>query len=138
MNYPERPTENDKIAYKTFFVSIGNILPCDICRKHYKEHSEKFPIDYALENRRALVQWLIDIHNEANKSLGKQVWTYDQVISYYKKLYSGSIEVSPSIPVKKVIKPEQNNQSNNLESYLYILNISIIAVIVFYLLWKKL
>ena len=36
-----------------------------------------------------LVQWLINIHNEVNKELGKPLYTYEQVIEEYKyKLFN--------------------------------------------------
>jgi len=83
-NYPKEPTEKDKQIYVSFFKSLENILPCEKCAYHYKRHLEEYPIEEALETRETMVQWLISIHNEVNKELGKPLYTYDQVIEEYK------------------------------------------------------
>ncbi len=45
---------------------------------------KKHPIEYALSaGRVGLVKWVIDIHNEVNKSLEKPTLTYDEVIEIY-------------------------------------------------------
>ena len=36
-SYPINPTEIDKREYKQYFTLIGDILPCIICKKSYKE-----------------------------------------------------------------------------------------------------
>ena len=36
-NYPENPSFIDKQHYETFFLSLQNVLPCSICREHYKK-----------------------------------------------------------------------------------------------------
>ena len=83
-NYPKEPTEKDKQIYVSFFKSLENILPCEKCAYHYKRHLEEYPIEEALETRETMVQWLISVHNEVNKELGKPLYTYDQVIEEYK------------------------------------------------------
>tara|TARA_Y100000287_G_C14185743_1_gene337428 strand:- start:182 stop:589 length:408 start_codon:yes stop_codon:yes gene_type:complete len=83
-NYPKEPTDKDKQIYVSFFKSLENILPCEKCAYHYKRHLEEYPIEEALETRETMVQWLISVHNEVNKELGKPLYTYDQVIEEYK------------------------------------------------------
>jgi hypothetical protein len=83
-NYPKEPTDKDKQIYISFFKSLEHILPCEKCAYHYKRHLEEYPIEEALETRENMVQWLISVHNEVNKELGKPLYTYDQVIEEYK------------------------------------------------------
>ena len=84
MNYPKEPTEKDKLIYVNFFKELQNILPCEKCAYHYKRHLEDYPIEEALGSREAMIQWLINIHNEVNKELDKPIYTYDQVIEEYR------------------------------------------------------
>ena len=37
-NYPEKPSEEDKKLYSTFFNLLGEMLPCVYCRKSYKTY----------------------------------------------------------------------------------------------------
>ena len=88
LNYPENPTDKDKMFYKNFFLNLQNVLPCPSCAQHYSMNLKKFPIDPALENRELLVKWLIDIHNEVNVKNNKRKYSYNEVIDKYNKLYS--------------------------------------------------
>ncbi len=80
-SYPILPTGEDIRKYFAFYNSIGDVLPCPRCREHLRKHMKKHPIEYALSaGRVGLVKWVIDIHNEVNKSLEKPTLTYDEVI----------------------------------------------------------
>lgn len=84
MAYPDNPTTIDKQNMKTFFSSIGSILPCEKCRINFAKHTSVYPLnDYVLNSRFDLVNWLIDVHNEVNKMNGKKVLSYDEVIQLY-------------------------------------------------------
>lgn len=88
MTYPENPGELEKQFYKNFFKNLGNVLPCPNCKEHYNGHLKEHPIDQNLGSRRQLVEWLINMHNNVNKTLNKPTFTYDQVMQlYYKKYY---------------------------------------------------
>lgn len=84
-SYPKNPTEADKYNMKTFFKSLEHVLPCDICRIHYKENTEKIhPLtNEVLSSKENLVKWLIDVHNVVNKRNGKQIMSYTDVIRMY-------------------------------------------------------
>ena len=77
--YPDNPSSEDQQNANIFFSTIGNLLPCEKCRLNYKKHLKKYPInDNVLANRDSLMNWLIDIHNETNKILGKPVINREQ------------------------------------------------------------
>ena len=82
--YPMKPTIDDKAHYKEFFNSLKYTLPCQKCAYHYAKHIRKYPIDSALNSKDDLVKWLINIHNEVNKSLGKREYSYHEVMDIYK------------------------------------------------------
>jgi len=73
LNYPENPTYKHKKLYNNFFTNLQYLLPCSVCCKNYKTHLDKFPISENLKCKKDLVLWLINIHNEVNKQLGKPV-----------------------------------------------------------------
>lgn len=82
--YPMKPTIDDKAHYKEFFNSLKYTLPCQKCAYHYSKHIRKYPIDSALKSREDLVKWLINVHNEVNKSLGKREYSYQEVFDIYR------------------------------------------------------
>lgn len=88
MTYPESPGELEKQFYKNFFKNLGNVLPCSKCQQHYNEHLKELPLDEHLSSRREIVEWLIELHNKVNISLGKPTMNYDEVMQlYYNKYY---------------------------------------------------
>ena len=91
LNYPKNPTEFDKKSYKDFFYNIKNILPCQVCKKNYSKHMNELPIDHFLSNKNSLVEWLIKIHNKANKDNDKKIYSNEEILKYFKKLYADSI-----------------------------------------------
>ena len=88
-NYPENPTQTDKLNYKSFFESLVNILPCEKCSSNYKDHIHKYPIDNHLDSKTSLIQWLIDIHNITNIQLGKPTLSPLEEINEYKSKING-------------------------------------------------
>ena len=84
--YPENPTEYDKRIYHDFYTALKDVIPCELCRKHYREHLHKHPLTPHLDTRQTLVQWVIDVHNFVNISLGKPTLTYDEVMYIYANL----------------------------------------------------
>jgi len=87
--YPFHPTEEQKNSYKLFFEQLQYLLPCKYCREHFKLNWKEVPIQ--LENRRALVLWLIKFHNQVNIITGKPIMTEDQVLYWYEKYFGHKI-----------------------------------------------
>jgi hypothetical protein len=83
-SYPDNPTPDNKRQVYDFFISLQNLLPCEKCRVNYKIHLQEYPLTAdILQNKRKLINWLIDIHNEVNRSLNKSVITYAQADKIY-------------------------------------------------------
>lgn len=93
LGYPTEPTYTDKKSAKEFYESLQFLLPCPVCREHYKEHLAKHPITPHLDRRRDLFRWSIVLHNAVNESLGKPKFSEKEVIEYYSRL--GKRERSP-------------------------------------------
>ena len=71
LGYPKSPTYTDKKSAKEFYESFAFLLPCAICREHYKDHLGKNPLTPFLDSKKDLLKWTIDIHNAINKMLMK-------------------------------------------------------------------
>lgn len=93
LGYPKNPSYADKKSAKEFYESLAFLLPCSICKEHYKSHLQRNPITPYLDSRTDLMKWTIQIHNEVNKMLGKPEWTMEEIIAYYERL--GRRERSP-------------------------------------------
>lgn len=132
MNYPNYPSNEDKMNYKDFFISLKNVIPCTVCKKNYIRHLKENPIDGKLNTRKDLVYWLIDMHNMVNAEIGKKQMSYDAVIQKYESIYS-----------KKIFSPntienfESNLKKNNKMNYLLVLLLIFILIVVYYFYLRK-
>ena len=80
---PFSPTPQEHKAAIDFFGSMGELIPCHMCRKHYKDYIKDHPI--RADNRNELAKWTFDLHNAVNARTGKPQLSYDEV----KKMYTG-------------------------------------------------
>ena len=44
LNYPDNPSKFDKENFKNFFENLSHVIPCDVCKDHYKQNIRKYPI----------------------------------------------------------------------------------------------
>ena len=95
LGYPQQPTYGDKRAAKEFYEAFAHLIPCSVCREHYAQNLQKFPLTPHLDRRDDLFKWTVMIHNEVNKSLGKPVITEAESILFYRRI--GSRGKSPVI-----------------------------------------
>lgn len=130
-NYPDQPTEEIKNQYKTFFESLQFVLPCDKCKNNYKNKLLKFKLsDDVLKNKQSLIEWLIDIHNEVNKSNNKKILTYKEVIQKYIDLYDPKEKRKENINYNIIDQKYQSILPN-------LFNILLIIIFTLYCLKKK-
>ena len=99
IGYPDHNTD-PKLAqkYKLFFESLGYVIPCEKCRKHYNQYLKKYPIDNALGGSRDLLFWVYTMHNKVNQSTGvpKEKWpSFESVYKLYNSMRSESCGVNP-------------------------------------------
>jgi hypothetical protein len=84
LGYPERPSELQKAVYRSFFVNIGDVIPCATCSDGYRRllrrekgalgtASEGIPtLDEALDaGGEALFVWSVAVHRAVSRELGK-------------------------------------------------------------------
>ena len=88
LDYPDEPTKEDKEKYREFFISLSYVIPCETCKEHYLETIRKFPIN--LESKETLTKWLHNIHNQVNLRNNKEIYSYEDFIEHYSRLYDNS------------------------------------------------
>lgn len=70
--YPLEPTEEQKLKYKNYFKSLGDVLPCKYCRESYQKFittGDTALTDEALTNRESLSRWFYRVHEAVNHKL---------------------------------------------------------------------
>lgn len=69
LNYPLKPSPEDKRSMQVFLDSFGHVYPCRHCAAHYRGLIKANPP--RVDNREQLAVWVCEIHNSTNESLGK-------------------------------------------------------------------
>jgi hypothetical protein len=101
LSYPLSPLPIHMEKIKYFFCElVPYILPCHICRNHYRKNLELNPLtDDILKIKFKLVIWLLDMHNYVNKQLGKNQISYeDALVSLF---FSESLKMKENNEVNK-------------------------------------
>lgn len=83
LGYPNEASSIDKKNYKNFYINLPNIIPCEECAKHLITNLNKYPIDNYLDSKERLFEWTVQLHNEVNKMLGKDIWSLEKANKYY-------------------------------------------------------
>lgn len=140
LGYPNNPSENEKNNYKSFFILLGNVLPCNICSEHYYENLLRHPLtDDVFSSKINLINWTIDMHNEVNKKNGKKIYKYDEALELIRNNYN-IYESYENISSNNLLS---NNLSSKIQSSesknnkIYILLFIILLVFIFFVMKKK-
>ena len=133
LGYPTNPNNEQKENYKKFFYSLGNILPCSVCSKNYKDHLVKLPLtDDILNDRDKLIKWMIDIHNIVNKETGKPAMSYDDALENIMNTFKHTTKHSDN-----KILIEQNTNIIDKNYLLYILILILLILVIIAVIYKK-
>ena len=103
MGYSPVPTEQEKQGAINYFESLAYMIPCPICRIHYKEHLKKHPVKEAVSSRNDLIMWVFNVHNEVNKQLEKPVITIEQFIK--------NLTILSNLESFQIYKPAENKHT---------------------------
>jgi len=74
LSYPTNPTVAIKNDYKNFFMSIGNVLPCNSCAGNFEEHIKIHNIDNYLSHPHDLFEWTVLMRNEVQIKIGRPLY----------------------------------------------------------------
>ena len=96
-----------------------------MCKKHYREFLHQHPLLPFLDKKADFVKWVIDIHNQVNASLGKPIYSMDEVLDTYSVLNP----ISPFASVDSIAIAKKHEIKRYTKLY-YWLVIMIIIIIV--------
>lgn len=86
-SYGDDPTAEERRRMFAFVVAVGDVLPCKRCRGHYRAyvgaHLTRGAFSPALADRDALSRFLVDLHNDVNRRLGRPTVGYEEVRRAY-------------------------------------------------------
>ena len=123
--YPLNPTEYDKRIYHDFYTSLKDVIPCEMCKKHYRNHIHKYPLTPHLDTRDTLIKWVIQVHNFVNASIGKPIMTIEQVMDVYANLNP----VSPFATVDTLAIVKKHEEKQYLKTYYWLVILLIIIIV---------
>ncbi len=106
-NYPVKPTNKDKERYRSYILSLKNVLPCGKCRANLKENFKKLPLRMAdMESRETFSRYIFNLHELINTMLGKSSGlTYEEVRDTYENFRS---RCTAEKKIKKTIKKKES------------------------------
>jgi len=83
LGYPRNPDIDTQHNYFRHYFNLANVLPCESCQYNYENHLRKLPLNFHLHSRMALLNWVLMLHNEVNRTIGKPPITAVQAIQKY-------------------------------------------------------
>jgi len=79
--FPDKPTEDDSSAMKSYIYLFARLYPCGDCARHFQQILEKYPPQVA--TRSTAAAWACHVHNEVNKSLNKPLFDCSNIGDFY-------------------------------------------------------
>ena len=117
LNFPDNPSMQDKKAYINYLQSLGNVLPCSVCKKHYTDYIKKHKPN--VNSKSEFVRWVLNLHNDVNQRNNKEPWNYEDLLKKYYSEYS-----------------KQNNKNKSNKGVI-ILTLAIAVLVLLYFYKKK-
>ena len=84
-NFPDNPTDEDKLAIEGYVGGMARLLPCPGCSWHCQAYVQDHPIN--AESKKDLFAYFVEMHNDVNRRLGKREYTYTEVWSSIEQNY---------------------------------------------------
>jgi FAD-linked sulfhydryl oxidase len=79
--FPDKPTEEDSSALKSYIYLFARLYPCGDCARHFQKILSKYPPQVA--SRSTAAAWACHVHNEVNKSLKKDLFDCTKIGDWY-------------------------------------------------------
>jgi len=79
--FPDRPTEDDSQALKSYIYLFARLYPCGDCARHFQKILKKYPPQVA--SRSTAAAWACHVHNEVNKRLTKDLFDCSKIGDFY-------------------------------------------------------
>lgn len=85
--YPKNPTSATKKKYYDFIHNMPLFIPNKEIANKFINYLDAYPITPYLDSSESLQKWVLFIHNKINKSIGKNQYTYHELLAYFKDIY---------------------------------------------------
>lgn len=79
--FPDKPTEDDSTALKSYIYLFARLYPCGDCARHFQKILEKYPPQVA--SRSTAAAWACHVHNQVNKRLKKEMFDCSNIGDFY-------------------------------------------------------
>ncbi|KAJ8126309.1 hypothetical protein O1611_g7329 [Lasiodiplodia mahajangana] len=79
--FPEKPTEEDSLALKTYIKLFARLYPCGDCASHFQKLLKQFPPQ--IGSRNSAAGWACHVHNQVNKRLEKPMFDCNKIGDFY-------------------------------------------------------
>ncbi|KAJ5682164.1 FAD-linked sulfhydryl oxidase ERV2 [Penicillium macrosclerotiorum] len=79
--FPEKPTEDQQEALRSYIHLFARLYPCGECAEHFQQHLIKYPPQ--VSSRKAAAGWGCFIHNEVNAMLDKSEFDCTNLGAFY-------------------------------------------------------
>ncbi|KAK0712913.1 ERV/ALR sulfhydryl oxidase domain-containing protein [Lasiosphaeria miniovina] len=79
--FPEKPSDDDSLALKTYIQLFARLYPCGDCASHFQKLLKKFPPQTGSRNN--AVGWACMVHNKVNKRLKKPEFDCNNIGDFY-------------------------------------------------------
>ncbi|KAI1761908.1 ERV/ALR sulfhydryl oxidase domain-containing protein [Hypoxylon sp. FL1150] len=79
--FPEKPTEDDSLALKSFIQLFARLYPCGDCARHFQKLLAQYPPQ--VSSRNAAAGWACFVHNQVNDRLKKPIFDCNNLGDFY-------------------------------------------------------
>ncbi|SBT70199.1 FAD-linked sulfhydryl oxidase ERV1, putative [Plasmodium malariae] len=76
-NYPNEPTEEEKIKHTKFFYAFSNLYPCHICKLDLFQILKNYKLN--CDNKISFSEFIFNLHNKVNEEIGKDIFPCDDI-----------------------------------------------------------
>ena len=96
VNLSELPDEQTRL--RDFYTHYGKGLPCTSCRGHYADGIQAMPPP--VDDRTALIEWTIEVHNRVNVATGKARMDPDEALLHWSQRFGRNFQVVGHLDVE--------------------------------------
>ena len=130
-NYPDKPTDQEKEAHRKWFELYKDIIMCEVCRNHYREHYAKDPVENHLENKEQLIKW-VESTQRGQRIYREKQMAFEQMMEHYNEIFGNKC----TIKANKCSKTKKADVDYNLYILIF-MNVIILLILLSFFLTKK-
>lgn len=79
--FPLTPTASESESLKAYIYLFARLYPCGDCARHFQDIIARYPPQVG--GRKSASMWACFVHNEVNRSLGKEMFDCGRIGEFY-------------------------------------------------------